>query len=111
MLTRVAANMLIHQSPLLQNNTVVVEGQAGDFVVDPGITNAEMRCLAARHTDRPEWMDGQALALGRRLADLRDAIDRARVRRTWSLRTVGQLALCPQPLRTVVFAATTAQFA
>lgn len=54
-------------------------------------------------------MDGQALALARRLADLRDAIDRARVRGTWSLRTVGQLALCPQPLRTVVFAATTAQ--
>lgn len=68
-----------------------------------------MLAVANRHTETAEWVDGQALALGQLLAGLRDAIDPARLRGTWSLRTVGQLALCPQPLRTVVFAATTAQ--
>ena len=46
MLTRVADGVLVHQSPLLRNNTVVVEGSAGVLVVDAGITGAEMTCLA-----------------------------------------------------------------
>jgi glyoxylase-like metal-dependent hydrolase (beta-lactamase superfamily II) len=38
--------MLIHQSELLQNNTVVVQGNAGVLLIDPGITDSEMACLA-----------------------------------------------------------------
>ncbi len=46
MLTQVAKGVLIHQSELLQNNTVVVQGRAGVLLIDPGITNDEMACLA-----------------------------------------------------------------
>ena len=37
MLTQVAEGVLVHQSELLQNNTVVVQGRAGVLLVDPGI--------------------------------------------------------------------------
>jgi glyoxylase-like metal-dependent hydrolase (beta-lactamase superfamily II) len=46
MLTQVAEGVLVHQSELLQNNSVVVHGRAGALVVDPGITGEEMACLA-----------------------------------------------------------------
>ncbi|GIG66187.1 MBL fold metallo-hydrolase [Phytomonospora endophytica] len=46
MLTRVAEGVFTHHSPLLQNNTVVVPGRAGVLVVDPGIDDSEMACLA-----------------------------------------------------------------
>jgi glyoxylase-like metal-dependent hydrolase (beta-lactamase superfamily II) len=46
MLTQVAEGVLIHQSELIQNNTVVVQGRAGVLLVDPGITGAELACLA-----------------------------------------------------------------
>ncbi|WP_020672875.1 MBL fold metallo-hydrolase [Amycolatopsis nigrescens] len=46
MLTQVAEGVLIHQSELLQNNTVVVQGRAGVLLIDPGITGGEMACLA-----------------------------------------------------------------
>jgi glyoxylase-like metal-dependent hydrolase (beta-lactamase superfamily II) len=46
MLTEVAEGVWVHQSELLQNNTVVVEGRAGVLIVDPGLTDAEMTCLA-----------------------------------------------------------------
>lgn len=46
MLTQVAEGVLIHQSELIQNNAVVVDGRAGVLVVDPGITDSEMACLA-----------------------------------------------------------------
>ncbi|HYI23295.1 MAG TPA: MBL fold metallo-hydrolase [Candidatus Limnocylindrales bacterium] len=46
MLTQVAEGVLVHQSELLQNNTVVVQGQAGVLLIDPGITGDEMACLA-----------------------------------------------------------------
>jgi glyoxylase-like metal-dependent hydrolase (beta-lactamase superfamily II) len=46
MLTRVAEGVLVHQSELLQNNTVVVEGKVGVLLVDAGITGDEMACLA-----------------------------------------------------------------
>jgi glyoxylase-like metal-dependent hydrolase (beta-lactamase superfamily II) len=45
-LTQVAEGVLVHQSELLRNNTVVVRGGAGVLVVDPGITGSEMACLA-----------------------------------------------------------------
>ncbi len=46
MLTRIAEGVLVHQSELLQNNTVVVRGRAGALLVDPGVRDAEMACLA-----------------------------------------------------------------
>jgi len=47
MLRQVAEGVLIHQSELLQNNTVVVQDSAGVLLVDPGITGDEMACLAS----------------------------------------------------------------
>jgi glyoxylase-like metal-dependent hydrolase (beta-lactamase superfamily II) len=46
MLKQVAEGVLVHQSELLQNNTVVVQGQTGVLLTDPGITGSEMACLA-----------------------------------------------------------------
>ncbi len=46
MLTQVADGVLVHQSELLQNNSVVVQGRAGVLLIDPGITGSEMACLA-----------------------------------------------------------------
>jgi len=45
-LTRVADGVLVHQSELIQNNTVVVQGADGVLLVDPGIRGVEMACLA-----------------------------------------------------------------
>jgi len=45
-LRRVAEGVLVHQSPLLRNNAVVVHGEAGVLLVDPGLTRDEMACLA-----------------------------------------------------------------
>jgi glyoxylase-like metal-dependent hydrolase (beta-lactamase superfamily II) len=45
-LTEVAEGVAIHVSRFLQSNTVVVAGDAGALVVDPGITVGEMACLA-----------------------------------------------------------------
>ena len=42
MLRQVAEGVLTHQSELLQNNAVVVQGRAGVLLVDPGLTGAEM---------------------------------------------------------------------
>ena len=47
MLTQVAEGVLVHQSELLENNAVVVQGRAGVLLVDPGITGDEMACLAS----------------------------------------------------------------
>ncbi|MFB6720023.1 MBL fold metallo-hydrolase [Kribbella sp. NPDC056345] len=46
MLRQVADGVLVHQSELLQNNTAVVQGRDGVLVIDAGITDAEMACLA-----------------------------------------------------------------
>lgn len=46
MLRRVADGVLVHQSELIQNNAVVVQGRAGMLLIDPGITGDEMTCLA-----------------------------------------------------------------
>lgn len=63
MLTPVAAGVWAHQSELLQNNAVVVQGRAGVLLVDPGITNHELTCLAndleqpvvAGFSTHPDW--------------------------------------------------------
>ncbi len=55
MLKQVVDGVLIHQSELLENNTVVVQGRDGVLLVDAGITGAEMTCLAndLRQLGRP----------------------------------------------------------
>lgn len=46
MLKQVAEGVLVHQSELLQNNSIVVQGKDGVLLVDPGITENEMKDLA-----------------------------------------------------------------
>ncbi|MET0236878.1 MAG: MBL fold metallo-hydrolase [Kibdelosporangium sp.] len=46
MLTQVARGVLVHESEFLQSNAVVVQGRAGVLLIDPGVTGAEMECLA-----------------------------------------------------------------
>ena len=46
MLTQVAEGVLVHQSALLRNNTVVAQSSAGVLLIDPGLTDDEMVCLA-----------------------------------------------------------------
>ena len=46
MLRQVAEGVLVHQSELLQNNSVVVQGRAGVLLIDPGMTGDELACLA-----------------------------------------------------------------
>jgi glyoxylase-like metal-dependent hydrolase (beta-lactamase superfamily II) len=55
MLTQVAEGVLVHQSELLENNAVVVQGRAGVLLIDPGIRGSEMSCLAydLRGSDQP----------------------------------------------------------
>jgi glyoxylase-like metal-dependent hydrolase (beta-lactamase superfamily II) len=55
MLTQVAEGVLVHQSELLQNNAVVVQGRAGVLLVDPGLQSSELACLAhdLRELDQP----------------------------------------------------------
>jgi glyoxylase-like metal-dependent hydrolase (beta-lactamase superfamily II) len=55
MLMQVADGVLVHQSELLANNAVVVQGRAGVLLIDPGITGEEMSCLAndARELGQP----------------------------------------------------------
>jgi glyoxylase-like metal-dependent hydrolase (beta-lactamase superfamily II) len=45
-LRQVAEGVLVHQSELLQNNSVVVQGRTGALLIDPGIRGDEMACLA-----------------------------------------------------------------
>jgi len=47
MLSQIAEGVLVHQSELLQNNTVVVRGRAGVLLIDAGIRDSEMACLAS----------------------------------------------------------------
>ena len=55
MLRQVAEGVWIHQSELIQNNAVVVQGRAGVLLIDPGIQGSEMACLAndLRELGRP----------------------------------------------------------
>ena len=55
MIKQIADGVLVHQSALLENNSVVVQGRAGVLLIDPGITGDEMVGLAneIRESDRP----------------------------------------------------------
>jgi glyoxylase-like metal-dependent hydrolase (beta-lactamase superfamily II) len=45
-LRQVADGVLIHQSEFCQSNAVAVQGQAGVLLIDPGVQEHEMVCLA-----------------------------------------------------------------
>ena len=55
MMRQVAEGVHTHQSELLRNNAVVVQGRSGVLLVDPGLTGDEMTCLAndLRAVDQP----------------------------------------------------------
>jgi glyoxylase-like metal-dependent hydrolase (beta-lactamase superfamily II) len=94
---QVADGVLIHQSELIQNNTVVVQGRAGVLLIDPGITGDEMVDLAndlrelgqpvvAGFSTHPDWDHvlwhtelGEAPRYGtaRCAADMRDLLSNA----------------------------------
>ena len=46
MLTQVADGVLVHVSEFIQSNSVVVQGENGVLLVDPGITGDEMADLS-----------------------------------------------------------------
>jgi glyoxylase-like metal-dependent hydrolase (beta-lactamase superfamily II) len=50
-LRQVAKGVLIHQSEFCQTNAVVVQGQTGALLIDPGIRGDEMACLASDLSD------------------------------------------------------------
>lgn len=94
MLRQVAEGVLVHQSELLLNNTIVVQGRAGVLLVEPGQTSDEMVCLAndvselgqpvvAGFSTHPDWDHvlwhtdlGEAPRYGtaRCAADMRDVL-------------------------------------
>lgn len=46
MLKQVAEGVLVHESEFVQSNAVVVQGRTGVLLIDPGVTGAEIDCLA-----------------------------------------------------------------
>jgi glyoxylase-like metal-dependent hydrolase (beta-lactamase superfamily II) len=62
-LRQVADGVLVHQSEFLQSNAIVVHGRAGALVIDPGVEDQEMACLAndlsqtvvAGFSTHPHW--------------------------------------------------------
>ncbi|MEV7555189.1 MBL fold metallo-hydrolase [Amycolatopsis sp. NPDC089917] len=46
MLTRVAEGVLVHESEFVRSNAVVVQGGDGVLLIDPGVQDHEMACLA-----------------------------------------------------------------
>ncbi|MFG1949377.1 MBL fold metallo-hydrolase [Nonomuraea sp. NPDC048826] len=46
MLSEIADGVLVHQSEFVRSNAVVVRGPDGVLLVDPGVTGAELGCLA-----------------------------------------------------------------
>ncbi|WP_436761068.1 MBL fold metallo-hydrolase [Streptosporangium sp. V21-05] len=59
MLRQVAEGVLVHESEFCQSNAVVVHGRAGVLLVDPGVQDHEMVCLANDLSD-----SGQTVAAG-----------------------------------------------
>src|SRR3954453_16638271 len=58
-LTQVADGVLVHESEFVQSNAVVVQGAAGVLLIDPGVQEHEMTCLANDLRDL-----GQPVAVG-----------------------------------------------
>ncbi len=66
MLRQVAEGVLTHQSEFMQSNAVVVQGEAGVLLIDPGVQGHELACLAndvrdlgqpvvAGYSTHPHW--------------------------------------------------------
>jgi glyoxylase-like metal-dependent hydrolase (beta-lactamase superfamily II) len=63
MLRQVAEGVLVHTSEFCQSNAVVVRGPSGVLVIDPGVLDAELTCLAndldapvvAGFSTHPHW--------------------------------------------------------
>ena len=51
MLTQVAEGVLVHQSVFCQSNAVVVQGESGALLIDPGVHEEEMACLVSDLSD------------------------------------------------------------
>src|SRR6202046_5934452 len=58
-LRQVAEGVLTHESEFCQSNAVVVQGQAGVLLIDPGVLGYEMACLANDLSD-----SGQTVVAG-----------------------------------------------
>jgi glyoxylase-like metal-dependent hydrolase (beta-lactamase superfamily II) len=58
-LRQIAEGVLIHESEFVQSNAVVVQGRSGVLLIDPGIQEHEMTCLANDLFDA-----GQAVVAG-----------------------------------------------
>jgi glyoxylase-like metal-dependent hydrolase (beta-lactamase superfamily II) len=58
-LRQVAEGVLVHESEFIQSNAVVVHGRAGVLLVDPGVQDHEMACLATDLAD-----SGQTVVAG-----------------------------------------------
>ncbi|GAA3831671.1 hypothetical protein GCM10022226_61000 [Sphaerisporangium flaviroseum] len=59
MLRQVADGVLVHESEFCQSNAVVVHGRAGVLLIDPGVQDHEMTCLASDLSD-----SGQTVVAG-----------------------------------------------
>ncbi|MFI6316984.1 MBL fold metallo-hydrolase [Nonomuraea sp. NPDC050556] len=59
MLKQVAEGVLVHESEFVQSNAIVVRGRTGVLLIDPGVQDHEMACLA---TDLSEL--GQTVVAG-----------------------------------------------
>jgi glyoxylase-like metal-dependent hydrolase (beta-lactamase superfamily II) len=63
MLRQVAEGVLVHMSEFCQSNAVVVQGRDGVLLIDPGVLDAELACLAndldgpvvAGFSTHPHW--------------------------------------------------------
>jgi glyoxylase-like metal-dependent hydrolase (beta-lactamase superfamily II) len=58
-LSPIAEGVLIHESEFCQSNAVVVQGRAGVLLIDPGVQDHEMACLANDLSD-----SGQTVVAG-----------------------------------------------
>ena len=59
MLRQVAEGVLVHESTFCQTNTVIVDGRDGVLLIDPGILESEVLCLAGDLAD-----SGRSIAAG-----------------------------------------------
>lgn len=75
MLRQVAEGVLGHESEVVQSNAVVVQGRVGVLLIDPGVQDHEMACLAndlsdlgqpvvAGFSTHPDWDHGSVGGAG-----------------------------------------------
>ena len=66
MLRQVAEGVLVHQSELLQNNAVVVQGRAGVLLIDPGIQGPKWPASRTTFASwaSPLWQASRRILIG-----------------------------------------------